>query len=119
MPPLLRRLLPALCLAVPLVAAPAASPDLPSREQLVARYGRPSQIVAPNLWIFWHPLRVSAQARDSGFDTLVARVENGKVLVVRWVNGDDLRSLLARHAPGALLQAPLILLEPEPPPPAG
>ena len=116
MPTSLLRLLPALLLITPVAAAPAATATIPTREQLVARFGPPTQVVAPNLWIFWHPVRISTRARDAGFDTLIARVEDGRIVHVRWVNGEDLRALLARHAPGALLQAPLEVVPAEPPP---
>lgn len=70
----------------------------PSPETVRQLYGPPTQVVAPNLWIYWNfPTRNPAALR-AGYDTLVVRIEHDEVVAMRLVNRADLRALLAAHA---------------------
>jgi hypothetical protein len=85
--------------AVPIVQLAAlptvrigATPDAVRRS-----LGGPSQVLPPDVWVYWEFESGRPDAKRAGFDTLVVKFEHGRVAEARLVSGARVRALLAAH----------------------
>lgn len=98
---------------------PAAGPATPaaigsSKPAIAARFGMPSQIVSPELWVYREFYTDHQGAAQRGFDTLVIVFAQEKVIQMRIVNGEMLTAALE-----ARQRAQTAALAAVPPPIAG
>lgn len=69
-----------------------------TKERLIDVFGLPSEILAPDLWVYWNFSFDDALAASEGYDALTVRFASDGTLSIRLVKGTDLRALLAAHA---------------------
>lgn len=81
-----------------LVAAEGGVARGTSKSRLLEILGLPTEIVAPDTWIyrdFYHPHPVAVR---EGYDTLIVGVVDDRVTVIKLVNGRALDRLLKANA---------------------
>lgn len=68
-----------------------------TKTRLVDLLGMPSEIVGPDLWIYREFPYHDPIVEEAGYDTLIVRVIDDRVVLIKLVNGEDLNALIRAH----------------------